>query len=110
MCGDLNTAHKEIDLTNPKANKNNAGFLPEERAWMDKFVNHGYCDTLRLFTQEEGLYSWWTYRLDARNRNIGWRLDYFFIDEEHKDLVKNAFILKEVHGSDHCPVGIDLDI
>ncbi|MCB0281782.1 MAG: exodeoxyribonuclease III [Calditrichae bacterium] len=109
-CGDFNIAHKEIDLKNPKANINNAGFLPEEREWMDTFVAKGYSDTLRVFRQEGELYTWWTYRLNARERNIGWRIDYFFIDNEHQHLLKDAFILKEIHGSDHCPVGIDIDL
>ena len=110
VCGDLNTAHTEIDLKNPKANKNTAGFLPVERAWMDKFVASGFVDTFRIFNNEGGNYSWWTYRLNARARNIGWRLDYFFINEEHQSLIKEAFILKEVMGSDHCPVGIEFSI
>lgn len=109
-CGDFNTAHKEIDLKNPKANEKTSGFLPIERAWMDKFVSYGYLDTFRLCNTEPDQYSWWTYRLNARQRNIGWRIDYFFIDKEHKDMVKNAFILQDVLGSDHCPVGIELDI
>jgi exodeoxyribonuclease-3 len=108
VCGDLNTAHNEIDLTHPKANKKTAGFLPEERAWMDKLVDNGFVDTFRIFNKEGGQYSWWTYRLNARERNIGWRLDYFFVNEEHQSLIKEAFILKEVMGSDHCPVGIDI--
>ncbi len=108
-CGDFNTAHQEIDLANPKANEMNSGFLPIERAWLDKFVAAGYSDTFRLFNQDGGQYSWWTYRLEARVRNIGWRIDYFFIDNEHRHWVKNAFILPEVQGSDHCPVGITID-
>ncbi|MGD9900718.1 MAG: exodeoxyribonuclease III [Calditrichaceae bacterium] len=108
-CGDFNTAHKEIDLANPKANENTSGFLPIERAWLDKFVEHGYVDTFREKNEEPENYSWWTYRFGARQRNIGWRLDYFFIDREHALLVKDAFILNEVMGSDHCPVGIEID-
>jgi exodeoxyribonuclease-3 len=108
-CGDFNIAHKEIDLKNPRSNQNNAGFLPEERAWMDSFVERGYVDTLRMFRSEGELYTWWTYRLNARERNIGWRIDYFFIDEQHKDRIKEAFILKDIMGSDHCPVGIEID-
>lgn len=109
-CGDYNTAHKAIDLKNPKANEKNSGFLPVERAWMDKLVSTGYIDTFRMFNQEPDQYSWWTYRMNARSRNIGWRIDYFFIDQEHKHMVKDAFILPEVMGSDHCPVGIELNI
>ena len=108
MCGDVNTAHKEIDLKNPKANEKTSGFLPIERAWMDKLVAQGYVDTFRMFHDEPEQYSWWTYRFGARKRNAGWRIDYFFIDEEHKHLVKDAFIHQHVTGSDHCPVGIEL--
>ena len=108
ICGDLNTAHTEIDLKNPKANQNTSGFLPIERAWMDKFVAAGFVDTFRIFNKEGDNYSWWTYRLDARERNIGWRLDYFFVNQEHQEIIKDAFILTEVMGSDHCPVGIDI--
>jgi len=109
-CGDYNTAHKEIDLKNPKANEKTSGFLPIERAWMDKLVSAGYVDTFRMFHEEPEQYSWWTYRFGARGRNVGWRIDYFFIDEEHKSMVKDAFIMQQVMGSDHCPVGIELDI
>ena len=109
-CGDFNTAHKEIDLKNPKANEKYSGFLPVERAWMDKLVEHGYVDTFRMFNKEPDQYSWWTYRFGARKKNVGWRIDYFFIDEEHKDMVRSAFINQQVMGSDHCPVGIELNI
>ncbi len=108
ICGDYNTAHKEIDLRYPKANQKTTGFLPEERAWIDKFIAHGYVDTLRQFNQEAGQYTWWTYRLDARNRNIGWRIDYFFVNESFMPRVKDAFILPEILGSDHCPLGIEI--
>ncbi len=108
ICGDLNTAHKAIDLKNPKANEKNSGFLPVERAWVDKFVEHGYVDTFREFNSEPDQYSWWTYRADARARNIGWRLDYFFVTRDLLKKVKNAFITPEVMGSDHCPVGIEI--
>jgi exodeoxyribonuclease-3 len=109
-CGDYNTAHKEIDLKNPKSNEETSGFLPIERAWMDKLVGAGYVDTFRMFHEEPEHYSWWTYRFGARKRNVGWRIDYFFIDEEHKSMVKDAFIMQQVMGSDHCPVGIELDV
>ncbi len=109
-CGDFNTAHKEIDLKNPKANENTSGFLAVERAWMDKLVQHGYVDTFRRFNEQPEQYTWWTYRFNARKRNIGWRIDYFFIDREHADMVKDAFILPQVEGSDHCPVGIELEV
>ena len=108
ICGDVNTAHKAIDLKNPKPNEKNSGFLPIERAWMDKFVDHGYVDTFRQFNQEPDQYSWWTYRANARERNIGWRIDYFFVTEGLIKRVKNAFIAPEVMGSDHCPVGLEI--
>jgi exodeoxyribonuclease-3 len=108
-CGDYNTAHKEIDLKNPKANEKTSGFLPIERAWMDKLVETGYVDTFRMHNKEPEQYSWWTYRFGARSRNVGWRIDYFFINEEHQSLVNDAFIHQQVMGSDHCPVGIDLN-
>lgn len=108
ICGDLNTAHKAIDLKNPKANEKNSGFLPIEREWVDKFVAHGYVDTFRAFNKEPDQYSWWTYRADARKRNIGWRLDYFFVTQDLMKKVKNSFITPEVMGSDHCPVGLEI--
>jgi len=107
-CGDFNTAHKEIDLKNPKENSKTSGFLPIERVWIDKYIANGYVDTFRMFNQEAGQYSWWTYRFGARSRNVGWRIDYFFINKEHKKWVKDAFIQMEVMGSDHCPLGIEL--
>jgi len=109
ICGDINTAHKEIDLKNPKTNQKNTGFLPEERAWIDKFIDHGYVDTFREFNPDPDNYTWWSYRLDARARNIGWRIDYFFVSDNMKDNVKDAFILPDVVGSDHCPIGIELE-
>ncbi len=108
-CGDYNTAHKEIDLKNPKENSKTSGFLPIEREWMDKLIAHGYTDTFRMYNEEPGQYTWWTYRFGARNRNVGWRIDYFFIDKEHQDAVKKAFIQTDVMGSDHCPLGIELE-
>ncbi len=108
ICGDLNTAHKPIDLRNPKANEKNSGFLPVERAWVDKFVEHGYVDTFREFNTQPDQYSWWTYRADARARNIGWRLDYFFVTKDLLKKIKSSFITPEVMGSDHCPVGIEI--
>ncbi|AEG17238.1 exodeoxyribonuclease III [Methanobacterium paludis] len=108
VCGDVNTAHKEIDLARPKENEKISGFLPEERAWIDEFLNHGYVDTFREFNQEEGQYTWWSYRTRARDRNVGWRLDYFFVNEEFMNHIKSSFILKDVMGSDHCPVGIEV--
>ena len=108
VCGDVNTAHKEIDLARPKENSTISGFLPEERAWMDTFVANGYVDTFRLFNQQPGQYSWWDMKSGARARNVGWRIDYFFVSGDLKPKVKNAYILPDVLGSDHCPVGMDL--
>lgn len=108
ICGDVNTAHKEIDLARPKPNEKISGFLPVERAWMDQWVSHGYVDTLRMFNQEPGQYSWWDARGGGRSKNVGWRIDYFFVSESMKDKVTGAFIMPDVMGSDHCPIGIDL--
>jgi exodeoxyribonuclease III len=110
ICGDFNTAHTAIDLARPRENKDTSGFLPEERAWMDKLISHGYIDTFRHFNEEPGHYTWWSYRFKAREKDIGWRLDYFFISENLLKSLAGAFILKDVHGSDHCPVGIILKI
>lgn len=108
ICGDVNTAHKEIDLTRPKENSKKTGFLPKERAWIDKLLNLGYIDTFRVFNKEPNQYSWWDYKTKARERNVGWRLDYFFINKKLKKNLKSAFILNKVVGSDHCPVGIEI--
>ncbi|MEM7015194.1 MAG: exodeoxyribonuclease III [Verrucomicrobiota bacterium] len=108
FCGDLNCAHEEIDLANPKSNRKNAGFTDEERAGLDKVVEAGFIDSFRQFDEGPGNYSWWTYRSNARERNIGWRLDYFFVSPKFWDSVKNATILKDVFGSDHCPVALEL--
>ncbi len=108
ICGDVNTAHKEIDLARPKANETISGFLPEERAWIDKLLSHGYVDTLRMFNNDPGQYTWWSFRARARARNVGWRIDYFFVNEAFKEQVKSAFILQDVMGSDHCPLGIEV--
>ncbi len=110
LCGDVNTAHAEIDLARPKENENVSGFLPQERAWIDRFIAHGYTDTFRLFVKEGGHYSWWDYKTKARERNIGWRIDYFFVSNDLIPHVKDAFILATVEGSDHCPVGIILEL
>lgn len=104
LCGDYNVAHKEIDLKNPKANVKNAGFTPEERAWMDSFIEAGFIDTFRMFNQEPDQYTWWSYRFNARAKNVGWRIDYFCVNEEAAPRVKSAGILKDILGSDHCPV------
>lgn len=107
ICGDVNTAHTEIDLARPKENVKNTGFLPEERAWVTKFLDHGYIDTFRHFVKDGGHYTWWDYYTGARARDVGWRIDYFFVSQELLPRVKKAFILKEVMGSDHCPIGIE---
>lgn len=109
VAADFNVAHKEIDLRNPKQNMKNAGFTESERKWFDEFLKIGYIDSFREFNKEGGNYTWWTYRNDARKRNIGWRIDYFVVSDELKDKVKKSEILKEVHGSDHCPISIDID-
>ena len=108
VAGDWNTAHKEIDLANPKANANYSGFLPVERAQLDTYVDHGYVDSFRLFHDEPDRYSWWTYRFGARQRNIGWRIDYFFTNQEFADNISDADIHEDIMGSDHCPVSIEL--
>ena len=107
--GDWNTAHTEIDLANPKANSKTSGFLPEERDWIDKYIEHGYVDTFRLFHPEPERYSWWTYRYGARARNVGWRIDYFFVNEGFTDQIIDADIHAEVMGSDHCPIALELE-
>ena len=109
FCGDVNTSHNEIDLARPKTNQKTTGFLPEERAWMDKLVATGYVDTFRHFYPDlEGQYTWWSVPTGARARNIGWRLDYFFAINELRERLVDAFILPDVMGSDHCPVGLRL--
>lgn len=108
LCGDFNAAHKEIDLKNPKQNMKNAGFSPEERKYITTLIENGYLDTFREFDPSPENYTWWTYRNNARSRNIGWRIDYFFVSEDLQPSLKSAFILKDVMGSDHCPVGINL--
>ncbi|MFC1999247.1 exodeoxyribonuclease III [Chloroflexota bacterium] len=108
ICGDFNTAHREIDLARPKENEKVSGFLPIERAWMDKFVSCGYVDTFRQFNTKSGQYTWWDLKSRARERNVGWRIDYFFVTENLMPSVSNAFIMPDVAGSDHCPVGIIL--
>lgn len=109
FCGDLNTAHRPIDLARPKENEKTSGFLPEERAWLDKVADHGYLDTFRLFENGGGHYTWWDMRTRARERNAGWRIDYFWISPDLRPYLKDAFIKAEVIGSDHCPIGIQLE-
>jgi exodeoxyribonuclease III len=110
VCGDLNIAHKPIDLANPKANKDNPGYSLPEREWMDEFIAAGWVDSFRVFNQEPEQYSWWSYRFNARARNIGWRIDYFVIDQKSKKRLKNASILQAITGSDHCPVEIEIEV
>jgi exodeoxyribonuclease-3 len=111
LCGDYNIAHKAIDLARPKANEDHAGYLPEERAWMDKFTGEGHIDTFRHLHQgEEGHYTWWSYWGTARERNVGWRLDYHCVDKGLMPKVKSSLIRRDVEGSDHCPVEIELNI
>ena len=109
VCGDFNTAHKEIDLARPKENEKVSGFLPIERAWIDTFIDHGYVDTFRYFNNEPNQYSWWDMKTRARDRNVGWRIDYFFVNKEFMPHVKKAFIYQHIMGSDHCPVGIEIE-
>ena len=108
VCGDVNTAHREIDLARPKENSKISGFLPEEREWLDRFLDEGYVDTFRMYNQEAEQYSYWDQITRARDRNVGWRIDYFFVDQGFADRVSDAFILPDVMGSDHCPVGIEI--
>ncbi len=109
ICGDFNVAHKEIDIKNPKANVNNAGFSPKERAFFTKLLEYGYLDTFREFDQSPEKYTWWTYRFNARQKNIGWRIDYFLINKEFRSNLQSGFILQDVMGSDHCPIGIKIN-
>lgn len=111
FCGDVNTAHREIDLKNPKSNAKTSGFLPEERAWIDRVLESGFIDTFRFIHGDvSDAYSWWSYRFNARAKNVGWRIDYFFISQNLKSRLKDAFILSDITGSDHCPVGIEIEL
>lgn len=110
VCGDMNVAHKEIDLKNPKTNRKNAGFTDEEREKFSILLDSGFIDTYRYFyPEQEGIYSWWSYRFKAREKNAGWRIDYFLVSEILKDKLKDAKILTQVMGSDHCPVELDIE-
>jgi exodeoxyribonuclease-3 len=110
LCGDFNIAHHSIDLKNPKTNLKSAGFLPEERAWMDHLIHkEGYLDTFRHFVKEPGHYTWWSHRPGVRDKNIGWRLDYFVVNPEFKNYLKSVRHEPETKGSDHCPVVLELD-
>jgi len=108
ICGDVNTAHKEIDLARPKENSKVSGFLPEEREWIDGFLAEGFIDTLRMFNDKPEVYTWWDQVTRARERNVGWRIDYFYISENLKKNITNAFVLPDIMGSDHCPIGIEI--
>ena len=111
FCGDLNVAHKEIDLKNPKTNRKNAGFTDEERAKMDIILSSGFVDSFRvLYPDKTDAYSWWSYMGGARAKNVGWRIDYFIVSAKLKDRIKEAKIHSEVLGSDHCPVELDIEI
>lgn len=111
LCGDLNVAHNEIDLKNPKTNRKNAGFSDEEREKMTTLLNSGFTDSFRyLYPDKEGIYSWWSYRFDARKNNAGWRIDYFITSDSIKDKIIDSKIHTDIMGSDHCPVELDIDL
>ena len=110
ICGDVNTAHREIDLARPKENETVSGFLPEEREWVDRYLAHGFVDAFRVFHPDEpDQYTWWSYITRARERNVGWRIDYFLVSEGLMPRVRDCFHLPEVMGSDHCPIGLDIE-
>jgi exodeoxyribonuclease III len=108
ICGDYNICHQAIDIHNPKANANASGFLPEERAWMSKFIDNGFVDAFRYFNSEPHHYTWWSYRAGARNKNLGWRIDYHMVSLQLQEKLKRAVILTEARFSDHCPVLLEL--
>ena len=109
ICGDLNVAHKEIDLKNPKTNRHNAGFTDEERNKMTKLLENGFTDTFRfIYPDKENAYTWWSYMGKAREKNIGWRIDYFLVSDRIKENIKDAYIFDNIMGSDHCPVGLNI--
>lgn len=111
MCGDLNVAHEEIDLKNPKTNRRNAGFTDEERGKMTELLNAGFTDTFRyLYPDKPDMYTWWSYMFKAREKNAGWRIDYFIVSKSIENKIKESYIYSEIMGSDHCPVGLALDI
>jgi exodeoxyribonuclease III len=110
ICGDVNTAHNEIDLARPKENSTVTGFLPQERAWIDKLLAAGYIDTFRHFCTEGSRYTWWDMKTRARERNVGWRLDYFFVSESLRGSLQSAAIMPDVMGSDHCPVELIIEL
>lgn len=109
ICGDYNICHTEIDIHNPKQNKNTSGFLPVEREWLTQFINSGFIDSFRHLNKEPHNYTWWSYRANARNNNKGWRIDYFMVSEPLKNMIKRAYILPEAKHSDHCPIALEID-
>jgi len=109
ICGDLNVAHQEIDIKNPRSNQKNAGFTPEERQKMTELLEAGFVDTFRyLYPDQTGAYTWWSYMFNAREKNVGWRIDYFLVSERIKNQIKTATIYSDVLGSDHCPIGLEI--
>lgn len=111
ICGDLNVAHKEIDLKNPKTNRRSAGFTDEERNKMTELLNAGFTDSFRLlYPEKENAYTWWSYMMKAREKNVGWRIDYFIVSNDIKENIKEATIYDEILGSDHCPIGLEIDL
>jgi len=110
FCGDLNVAHDEIDIANPEANKNSVGFLPEERAWVDELISSNYIDTFRKLHHTTVQYSWWDMKTRARDRNVGWRLDYFFVNKEIIEKIKSSDIRDDIPGSDHAPITLELEL
>ena len=110
LCGDLNVAHKEIDLKNPKSNRRNAGFTDEERNKMTELLNSGFTDSFRyLYPDKTDSYTWWSYMFKAREKNAGWRIDYFIVSKSIENKIKESYIFSEVMGSDHCPVGLEIE-
>ena len=110
LCGDLNVAHKEIDLKNPSSNHHNAGFSDQERSKMTEFLSHGYIDTFRyLYPDKTDAYTWWSYMFKSRERNAGWRIDYFIVSESLKERIKESLIYSDILGSDHCPIGLEME-
>ena len=111
MCGDLNVAHKEIDLKNPKTNHRNAGFTDEERNKMTELLEAGFTDSFRyMYPDKEDAYTWWSYMFKAREKNVGWRIDYFVVSNDIKEKIQDSYIYSEIYGSDHCPIGLEIDI
>ncbi|WP_026950841.1 exodeoxyribonuclease III [Algoriphagus mannitolivorans] len=109
LSGDYNICHKPIDIHNPISNKNSSGFLPEERAWMDKFTGSGFIDTFRHFNQDPHQYTWWSFRANSRSKNLGWRIDYHMATQEMQNKLKSAVILPDIIHSDHCPIGLEIE-